>query len=88
MADLSRFHDAQAETWPTALAELTAGRKLSHWMWYIFPQLASLGRSPTAKHFGISGLEEARAYLADPTLGPRLHEAARALLRSSVPPTR
>lgn len=86
MADLSRFHDAQAETWPTALAELTAGRKLSHWMWYIFPQLASLGHSPTAKHFGISGLEEARAYLADPTLGPRLHEAARALLLHRTQP--
>ncbi|SPH17057.1 hypothetical protein DEA8626_00571 [Defluviimonas aquaemixtae] len=80
MADLARFHDAQETTWDTALAELTAGRKRSHWMWFIFPQLAALGRSPTAKHYGISGLSEARAYLADPTLGPRLHEAARALL--------
>jgi len=78
--DLSRFVAAQEDTWPTALAELRAGRKATHWMWFVFPQLASLGRSGTAKHYGIRDLEEARAYLAHPVLGPRLREAARAIL--------
>ena len=80
MTDLSRFHEAQEATYDTALAELRAGRKRTHWMWFIFPQLRGLGRSPTAQHYGIDGLEEARAYLADPVLGPRLVEAARAVL--------
>ena len=80
MADLSRFHQAQAETYETALAELTAGAKVSHWMWFIFPQLRGLGRSATAQYYGISGLDEARAYLADPVLGPRLRACAEALL--------
>ena len=78
--DLSRFVAAQESTWPAALAELEAGRKATHWMWVIFPQLASLGRSSTAKHYGICGLEEARAYLAHPVLGPRLSTAARTIL--------
>ncbi len=80
MADLTRFHDAQAGTYQTALAELRAGAKQSHWMWFVFPQLRSLGRSGTAKHYGIADLAEAQAYLADPVLGPRLVEAARAVL--------
>ncbi|MGY1606403.1 DUF1810 domain-containing protein [Geodermatophilus sp. SYSU D00700] len=76
---LSRFVDAQAGTYPQALAELRAGRKTSHWMWFVFPQVAGLGRSPTAQHYAISGLDEARAYLAHPVLGPRLVESAQAL---------
>jgi uncharacterized protein (DUF1810 family) len=78
---LQRFVDAQDSggTYEQALAELRAGSKRSHWMWFVFPQLAGLGRSPTAQHFAVSGLEEARAYLAHPVLGPRLVEAARAL---------
>lgn len=80
MSDLTRFHDAQALTYPTALAELRAGRKLTHWMWYIFPQLAALGRSGTAKFYGIADLIEARDYLDDPVLGARLHETAAAVL--------
>ena len=80
MSDLNRFHTAQATVFPTALAELRNGRKVSHWMWFILPQLKSLGRSPTAQHFGIEGLEEARAYLADPVLKDRLTRVALALL--------
>jgi Uncharacterized conserved protein len=79
-ADLSRFVEAQAGTYDRALAELRAGRKTGHWMWFVFPQVAGLGRSPTAQHYAISGLEEARAYLAHPVLGPRLVECAQALL--------
>lgn len=78
--DLVRFHDAQADTYATALAEVTRGRKESHWMWFIFPQLKVLGRSGTAQFYGIADLAEARAYLADPVLGPRLHACARAVL--------
>ncbi|MDP2739024.1 MAG: DUF1810 domain-containing protein [Pseudorhodobacter sp.] len=77
---LGRFITAQSGSYATALAELRQGRKVTHWMWFIFPQLAALGRSPMAQRFGIAGLAEARAYLADPVLGPRLHEAARAVL--------
>ncbi|MCW3780950.1 DUF1810 domain-containing protein [Defluviimonas salinarum] len=80
MPDLSRFHDAQGEAYETALAELRAGAKLSHWMWFIFPQLRGLGRSPTAQYFGIEDLAEARAYLADPELLARLTACAEALL--------
>ena len=80
MADLERFVSAQEETYDAALAELRRGRKESHWMWWIFPQLASLGRSGTAKAYGITDLAEAEAYLAHPVLGPRLVEAARAML--------
>ncbi len=80
MSDLQRFVTAQADVFDTALAELRAGGKRSHWMWFVFPQLAGLGSSPAARRFAISGLDEARAYLAHPVLGPRLREAARALL--------
>jgi uncharacterized protein (DUF1810 family) len=80
--DLERFITAQdaGDTHAAALAELRAGRKTSHWMWFVFPQVAGLGRSPTARRFAISGLEEARALLAHPVLGPRLREAADAVL--------
>ncbi len=79
-SDLSRFVSAQEGSWPAALTELRAGAKMTHWMWFIFPQLSALGRSATAKYYGITGLEEARDYLAHPVLGPRLIEAARAML--------
>lgn len=81
MPDLSRFHDAQAATYATALKELAGGRKRSHWMWYIFPQLRGLGQSSTARFYGIADREEARAYLADPLLGPRLIACIRAVLQ-------
>ncbi len=77
--DLQRFVDAQSGTYDRVLAELRAGRKSSHWMWFVFPQVAGLGRSATAQHYAISGLDEARAYLAHPVLGPRLVESAQAL---------
>jgi len=76
---LQRFLDAQQDVYPTALAELRAGTKRSHWMWFVFPQLAGLGRSATARHFAIRDLAEARAYLAEPTLRARLVEASRAV---------
>jgi len=75
--DLQRFVTAQDSVWQQALSELTAGRKRSHWMWFVFPQLAELGHSATAKRFGISGADEAAAYANHPVLGPRLHECAR-----------
>ena len=78
--DLQRFVDAQASTYDTALRELRAGDKRSHWMWFVFPQVAGLGRSPTAQRYAVRGLDEARAYLAHPVLGPRLVECARALV--------
>ena len=76
---LGRFVQAQDEggTYTTALAELRRGRKVSHWMWFVFPQLAGLGRSSTARYFAIGSLTEAEAYLAHPVLGPRLLEASR-----------
>ena len=77
---LERFVPPQEKTFGAAMAELRAGRKESHWMWWIFPQLAALGRSGTAKAYGITDLAEARAYLAHPVLGSRLVEAARAML--------
>ncbi len=79
--DLDRFVAAQdaGGTYDAALRELRAGRKTSHWMWFVFPQVAGLGRSSVAQHFAVSGLAEARAYLAHPVLGPRLVAAARAL---------
>src|SRR5687767_10532149 len=78
---LQRFVDAQDDggTYDQALRELRAGRKRSHWMWFVFPQIAGLGSSPMAQHYAISGLPEARAYLAHPELGRRLVEDARAL---------
>ena len=78
---LDRFLDAQADVYPQALQEIRRGRKRSHWMWFVFPQLRGLGRSPTSQYFGIRDLEEARAYLAHPVLGARLKECADALLR-------
>ena len=80
MPDLDRFLAPQEQTFAAALSELRRGRKESHWMWWIFPQLAALGRSGTAKAYGIADLAEAKAYLAHPVLGPRLLEAARAML--------
>ena len=81
MSDLSRFHAAQDGVWETALAEVEAGRKRTHWMWFLFPQLRGLGRSETARRYGVDGAAEARAYLADPVLRDRLDRMARALLR-------
>ena len=78
--DLQRFVEAQARAWPAALAELKRGRKESHWMWFIFPQIAGLGSSTTAQFYAIASLEEARAYLDDPLLGARLAEATEAML--------
>jgi len=76
--DLRRFVAAQdaGGTYQRAAAELRSGRKTSHWMWFIFPQIAGLGYSPAARTYAISGLAEARAYLAHPVLGPRLTECA------------
>ena len=78
--DLARFVAAQAPSYGRALAELRAGQKTTHWIWYVFPQLRGLGASPTAHRFGIAGSEEARAYLAHETLGPRLRAASEAVL--------
>jgi uncharacterized protein (DUF1810 family) len=79
--DLNRFVDAQddGDTYDRALRELRSGSKRSHWMWFVFPQIAGLGPSATSRHFAISGLAEAQAYLAHPVLGPRLVESASAL---------
>lgn len=79
--NLSRFLEAQAPIYNQALAELQAGHKRSHWMWFIFPQLAGLGHSSTAQFYAIESKEEAQAYLNHPTLGPRLIECANALLK-------
>ena len=72
--DLQRFVDAQDPIYSRVVAELHHGRKTTHWMWYIFPQLRGLGHSPMSERYGISSEEEARAYLAHPVLGPRLRE--------------
>lgn len=80
MIDLSRFVDAQAEVYDAALSELRAGRKKSHWMWFIFPQLAGLGSSETSRFYAIKSIREAEAYMRHPTLGPRLIECTEALL--------
>ena len=77
--DLQRFVDAQDGMYSRALGELRDGAKRSHWMWFVFPQLAGLGRSETARFYAIADLAEARAYLAHPVLGPRLVECARTL---------
>lgn len=74
---LERFVAVQAGVIDRVLGELRAGRKQSHWMWFIFPQIAGLGRSPTAVHYAIASLDEARAYLAHPILGERLRECTR-----------
>jgi uncharacterized protein (DUF1810 family) len=75
--DLQRFIDAQNPVFDQVLAELWAGRKRSHWMWFIFPQIRGLGASPMASRFAISSIAEARAYLDHPILGPRLRECTR-----------
>lgn len=82
--DLQRFIGAQSRVWDEVCAELRAGRKQSHWMWFVFPQLAALGRSSTAKFYGLSGADEARAYLADPILGTRLRACCAALLEPDL----
>lgn len=78
--DLTRFVAAQASDYQTALAEIRAGRKQTHWMWYVFPQVDGLGFSSTARHYAIRGRDEARAYLDHPVLGPRLVACAEAAL--------
>ena len=79
-SDLDRFLAAQSPVIDGVLAELQAGCKQSHWMWFVFPQLGALGRSATARFYGIEDLEQARRYLAHPVLGPRLLECTRAAL--------
>ena len=78
--DLSRFVEAQQGRYDQALDELRSGRKRTHWIWFVFPQVAGLGRSATSQHFAISSLDEARAYLEHPVLGARLRECADAML--------
>jgi uncharacterized protein (DUF1810 family) len=75
--DLQRFVDAQARVYGQVVDELRAGRKRSHWMWFVFPQIAGLGSSAMAARYAITSLDEARAYLRHNVLGPRLHECAR-----------
>lgn len=78
--DLSRFVDAQQAVYGMVLSELHRGRKQSHWMWFVFPQIAGLGTSPTARRYAIAAADEARAYLAHPLLGARLRECTMAIL--------
>jgi len=80
MSNLKRFVDAQATDYAQALTEIKNGRKRSHWMWYIFPQIQGLGFSSISQHYAISDLAEAKAYLAHPVLGKRLVEISTALL--------
>lgn len=77
--DLDRFVTAQDGSYDAALAEIRRGQKRGHWMWFIFPQLAGLGRSPTAQLYAIASIDEARAFLSHPVLGPRLHACVEAL---------
>jgi uncharacterized protein (DUF1810 family) len=76
-SDLIRFLDAQAPIYPRVVNELTEGRKRTHWMWFIFPQIAGLGQSAVAQHFAMHDVDQARRCLADSTLGPRLRECVR-----------
>ena len=78
--DLERFISAQAAIYGGVLAELRSGRKRTHWMWFIFPQIEGLGHSATTMHYAIKSIDEARAYLNHPVLGPRLRECAEAVL--------
>lgn len=78
--NLDRFVEAQEYSYPIALGELREGRKRSHWMWYIFPQLKHLGHSCNSQFYGISGIEEATDYLQHPVLGPRLREVSESIL--------
>jgi len=82
--DLDRFLTAQRGVYEGVLDELRRGRKTGHWIWFIFPQLGGLGRSEMSSYYGISSLDEARAYLADPVLGARLRECAGLLLASNA----
>ena len=83
--DLERFVTAQGPVFETVLAELRACRKRTHWIWFVFPQLAGLGRSSTARFYGISSIDEARAYLAHNLLGPRLELCTTTVLTSESP---
>ncbi len=80
--NLQRFVDAQAPVYNAVVRELIAGEKRSHWMWFVFPQIAGLGLSPTSVFYAISSLGEAKAYLAHPVLGPRLADCARLVLEA------
>ena len=84
--ELDRFLAAQDRVWPEVVAELAAGAKRTHWMWFVFPQLAGLGSSPMAVRYALGSLAEARAYLAHPVLGERLREATRLMLRHAGRP--
>lgn len=79
--NLNRFVQAQEPDYDQALSEIRAGRKRSHWMWYVFPQFTGLGSSPTSAHYAIKSVQEATAYLDHPVLGPRLLECAEAALQ-------
>ena len=79
-ADLVRFTEAQAPIYTRVVEELTKGRKRTHWMWFIFPQIAGLGRSTVAQHYAIRDLDQARRYLADPILGLRLREVVKLII--------
>jgi len=85
--DLERFVAAQNEggTYDRAVEELRLGQKMSHWMWFVFPQITGLGQSPTSRKFAISSLEEAKAYLQHPLLGPRLTQCTRIVSESQGP---
>lgn len=80
---LDRFLDGQRFGYETALQEIRNGKKENHWIWYVFPQLKGLGKSPNSNYYGITGIEEAKAYLEHPVLGARLREACTALLKHS-----
>src|SRR3978361_37174 len=84
--DLNRFVNAQHDVFQDALDEIKSGRKRSHWMWFIFPQLYGLGQSEKSKLYGIRSLQEANDYLTHPILGPRLEQATRAVLDSQTHP--
>src|SRR5262252_2598157 len=81
--DPIRFLDAQDQIFQQVLRELSAGRKETHWMWFIFPQLAGLGQSEMSKRYGIRGMDEARAYMQHPILGERLRECTRAVVEGA-----
>ena len=82
--DLERFVSGQEPVYDSVLRELRAGHKTGHWMWFVFPQIAGLGQSEMSRHYAIASLEEARAYLAHPVLGPRLRAAAALVLASTA----
>jgi len=82
--DLERFVDAQDDIYDRVVAELRAGRKTSHWMWFVFPQIEGLGSSAMARHYAIASRAEAEAYLGHPVLGPRLRELTRAVMATAA----